>query len=215
MTWKQMLHHLHERFPDKIALQQPLNMKDFHEFNNLFHRTLDSVDPGWKDVLMLSNGLQILSYVLYPFAGESIQTISFKSIFIWEMNKVWEGRLYVFMGGDDLLEFAIQIDYLGVPAVTVLKGYEGYESAEPIPLSSNFDIFFNEFLQQVKQVFESEVRSPNWLSSLHTWPPQLDIWYARDTALTDRLLKAGLNKIKSTNKTFGEYIFAAAKKAAQ
>jgi hypothetical protein len=165
------------------------------------------LEPTLGELLRFSNGMEIGAYRFYKASGEGIDTIEFKTIFLWELNSRWEHRMYLFMGDDELLlDIGVVSAFLGQPCIGAIID-SGYEQDEVVPIASSLDVFLESFLAGCQEALARDARWNARLPQLATWPPDCSWWYARDLTLAKRLATAGLECLRPETGRYAEYIF--------
>lgn len=175
-----------------ITLSQGASSTEMDEFERALGRPIASIDSVWKEALEFSDGMRLLRYSFYRISDGTINTIVFKTRFLWEVNPHWQGRMFLFMGGEALLEFGILDAYLEKPCVSLIRGYQDQEA---IPISSSLDLFFSRFLLEAGSVLEKD-QTIHAVPSLAKWPPSLKAWYSQDIRLRQELQAVGPEKIR-------------------
>jgi hypothetical protein len=168
------------------------------------------LEPTLGEFLRFSNGMEIGGYRIYKASDRGIDTIEFRTVFVWELNPQWEHRMYLFMGvAELLLDVAVVSAVLGQPCIGAIID-SGYKQNEVVPLASSLDVFLGSFLAGCQEALARDARWNGKLSQLSTWPPDCSWWYARDLELAKRLAAAGLERLRPETGRYAEYIFQSA-----
>lgn len=196
-------------------LHEGATRQELRELKRLLGVEVRALDPGLDALLRFSNGMQIGSYIFYGIFGEGINTISFRTLFLWELNDFWRRRLYLFMGfvgKAGLMDLGICRSFLGKQCVAAIFDV-GYRRKELIPLASNVEEFLGAFAERCRQALKLDRAWNSTLRCLESWPPDLSTWYEGDVAFAKRLVACDEQRLRLEVGSYAPLIRESAQKA--
>lgn len=207
--WRSTLKDLAARYPESVRLRPGVPPEALEELERRAGPTLVNVDPALPELLRLSNGFEAGPYLVYPVLGESIWTIAFRSVFLWELNGKWRERMLLFAGDRGFVDVGVVRSYLERPCIGIVVD-SGYELDETVPLASGLETFLDAFLEQGRELLERDGRWTAPLPSLAEWPPDLRPWFGRDPKLVRRIIAATREDVRRESGSYTEQIREAA-----
>lgn len=207
--WRSTLQELAARYPEAVRLRPGISPEELEELERRAGPTLVNLDATLPELLRLSNGFEAGPYRVYPVLGESIWTIAFRTVFLWELNGSWRDRMLVFGGDRGFVDVGVVRSYLERPCVGIVVD-SGYELDETVPLAADLATFLSAFLEQGRELLERDGTWTEPLPSLAEWPPDLHPWFRRDPRLVRRIIAATRADLLRESGTYTEQIREAA-----
>lgn len=207
--WRSTLKKLAALYPRSVRLRPGVRPEELEELERRAGPTLVNLDPALPELLQLANGFEAGPYAFYPVLGESLWTIAFRTVFLWELNGSWRDRMILFAGDRGLVDVGVVRSYLERPCVGIVLD-SGYELDETVPLASSLETFLGAFLEQGREVLERDGAWTEPLPSLAEWPPDLRPWFRRDPRLVRRIIAATREDVRRESGSYTEQIREAA-----